>query len=186
MGIANKQFSLKCEFCGLKKITTKTGMKIHSKCCIKNPNRVNGSSFGKTYSEEILNKSFRNNPNQGGLRKGSGRGKKGWYKGFYCRSTWELAWLVYQLDHGENIKSCKEYFEYYYKGKKHKYYPDFIWNNNYVEIKGWRYPNTKEKLEQFPSDKKLLLIEGKKEIKKFDEYAFNKYGKNYHIKLYEN
>ena len=36
----------------------------------------------------------------GGKRHGSGRGKKGWYKGYYCDSTWELAWVIYQLDHG--------------------------------------------------------------------------------------
>lgn len=50
---------------------------------------------GKKHSEETKNK-WKENPNMGGLRHGSGRGKKGWYKGFYCRSTWELAWLVYQ------------------------------------------------------------------------------------------
>lgn len=30
----------------------------------------------------------------GGLRVGSGRGKKGWYKGIHCDSSWELAFVV--------------------------------------------------------------------------------------------
>ena len=35
----------------------------------------------------------------GGYRKGSGRRKKGWYKGFWCDSSWELAWVIYQIEH---------------------------------------------------------------------------------------
>ena len=39
----------------------------------------------------------------GGYVQGSGRGKKGWYKGFFCDSSWELAYVVYCLDHKINI-----------------------------------------------------------------------------------
>ena len=34
----------------------------------------------------------------GGYREGSGRSKSGYYKGIYCGSTYELAWMIYQLD----------------------------------------------------------------------------------------
>ena len=44
---------------------------------------------------------MKKNPLSGGLRHGSGRGKKGWYKGYWCDSTWELAWVIYQLDNGK-------------------------------------------------------------------------------------
>jgi hypothetical protein len=44
----------------------------------------------------------------GGYVKGSGRGKKGWYKGFFCDSSYELAYLIYCLDHQINIKRNTE------------------------------------------------------------------------------
>lgn len=126
------------------------------------------------------------NPNCGGYKKGSGRGKQGWYQGYWCQSTWELVWVIYQLDHQEEFIKCKEFFEYEFRGEKKRYYPDFIWNNQYVEIKGWRYPGTQEKLDQFPKDKKLLLIEGKKAIKPFIEYVKEKYGHYDFASLYQN
>jgi hypothetical protein len=142
------------------------------------------SFLGKKHSEETRKK-WKENPNMGGLRKGSGRGKKGWYKGFYCRSTWELAWLVYQLDKEIKVEHCHDTFEYEFEGEKHKYYPDFIVDGSYIEIKGFRYPNTQSKIDQFPSDKKLVLIEGKKEIKPYLNHVEEKYGKEFWNKLYE-
>lgn len=74
----------------------------------------------------------------GGLRQGSGRGKKGRYKGIYCDSTYELVFLIYCLDHNIQIERCKEFFEYEYNGKIRKYYPDFIINNEIIiEIKNF-------------------------------------------------
>lgn len=166
-----------CSFCG-RKSTTLSGNSLHERSCLKNPNRVPGVSFGKHYSEEILNKSFRNNPKQGGIREGSGRGKKGWYKGFYCRSTWELAWLIYELENGSNVEPCKESFEYFLNNKKHKYYPDFKIGDIYYEIKGWHRPDVDAKKEYFPKNKKYILIEGKKEIAKYLKYATDKYGRD--------
>lgn len=145
---------------------------------------IKPSFLGKKHSEETRKK-WKENPNMGGLRKGSGRGKKGWYKEFYCRSTWELAWLVYQLDSGIKVDHCHDTFEYEFEGEKHKYYPDFMIGEDYIEIKGFRYPNTKEKINQFPKDKKLIMIEGKKEIKPYLEYVEEKYGKEFWKVLYE-
>ena len=51
-----------------------------------------------------------NDPNK------TGRGRKGYYKGFYCASTYELAYVIYCLDHNIQIERCKEYFEYEYQG----------------------------------------------------------------------
>jgi len=152
--------------------------------CNKEIGIQNKSGYCRQCNPVYLSESYRKsisdsqkkNGNSGGFRIGAGRGKHGWYKGFYLHSTWELAWLVYQLDHNEKIEQCKDKFEYEFEGQKHFYYPDFIWKGQYVEIKGWRYPNTKEKLEQFPSDKKLLLIEGKKDIAPFIKYVKETYG----------
>jgi len=41
---------------------------------------------------------FRNS-GKGGKRIGSGRGKSGWYKGYWCDSSWELAYVIYNIDH---------------------------------------------------------------------------------------
>lgn len=74
----------------------------------------------------------------GGFRKHAGRGKKGKYKGYYCDSTYELAYIIYCLDHNINFKrNTTIYYTYEYKGKVYKYYPDFITDNGFVEIKGY-------------------------------------------------
>lgn len=73
----------------------------------------------------------------GGFREHSGTGKSGWYKGIYCASTYELAFVIYCLDHNINIAQCKDVYSYEYKGKQHKYHPDFIINNTIIEIKGY-------------------------------------------------
>ena len=41
-----------------------------------------------------ISESMKNNHKCGGKRQGSGRGKKGWYKGTWCASSWELAVVV--------------------------------------------------------------------------------------------
>jgi hypothetical protein len=42
--------------------------------------------------------------NLGGYVKGSGRGKKGWYKGIFCDSSWELAFVIFCLETNKKIK----------------------------------------------------------------------------------
>ena len=49
-----------------------------------------------------ISETMKKNPLCGGKRHGSGRGKKGWYKGYWCDSSWELALVIYNLEH--NIK----------------------------------------------------------------------------------
>jgi hypothetical protein len=76
---------------------------------------------------------------QGGYQPHAGvkKAKRGYYKGFYCSSTWELAWLIYTMDHGIIPVRNTQSFPYTYHGKSLKYIPDFILpNNTYVEIKG--------------------------------------------------
>ena len=121
----------------------------------------------------------------GGKRHGSGRGKHGWYKGYWCDSSWELAWVIYNLDHGIKFQRYSGYFEYEFGGKKHKYYPDFVLENGtIVEIKGVeRSEQWKAKLEQFPPNNVLQVI-GKNEIHKYIGYVIGKYGEDF-IKLYE-
>lgn len=116
----------------------------------------------------------------GGYRQGSGRGKQGWYKGIHCDSSWELAYLVYYLDHNLYIERCKEKRQYVWNNKQHTYYPDFITNDGIIEIKGYSTDQWKSKEEQNP-DVKVLY---KNEIKPYLDYVINTYGTDF-IKLYD-
>lgn len=134
-----------------------------------------------------ISESMRKNPSSGGLRRGSGRGKKGWYKGYWCDSSWELAWVIYHLDHNIKFERNAKGFEYEFLDKKRKYFPDFVINETYYEIKGRRSfekldEENKEKIRQF-SKKIVILFE--KEMKTYLKYVIDKYGKNYTF-LYEN
>lgn len=119
----------------------------------------------------------------GGLRHGSGYGKHGWYKGYYCDSSWELAWVIYSLDH--NIKFVRNTygFEYIFNGKIHKYYPDFLLSDNtYVEIKGYQTEQWKAKYQQVQIP---LIVLSRTEMQPIFDYIQTKYGSNW-IELYDN
>lgn len=133
-----------------------------------------------------ISNTMKKNPNAGGKRHGSGRGFQGWYKGIWCDSSWELAWVIYNLDHNIHFTRYDGYFEYEFNGTKHKYYPDFqLEDGTIVEIKGVEKSDQwKAKVFQFPLNKKLQII-GKYEISKYLDYVINLYGKDF-IKLYEN
>lgn len=93
----------------------------------------------------------------GGLRVGSGRGKKGWYKGIHCDSSWELAFVVYHIEHNLHIERCTEVRHYTFNGEQHKYYPDFITDAGVIEIKGIRIDDkTRAKLLANPD---VILID---------------------------
>jgi hypothetical protein len=118
----------------------------------------------------------------GGYREKAGRGKMGWYKGYYCNSSWELAWVIYQIEHGLQFKRNTIGFEYQFENRNHKFYPDFILDNGeYVEIKGWITKKDEEKIKQFKHS--LKVIRGK-DLKNIFDYIVNKYGKDY-TSLYE-
>ena len=120
----------------------------------------------------------------GGLRHGSGRGKQGWYKGYWCDSSWELAYVIWCLEHNIKLQRNKETFEYTYNNQIRKYYPDFILEDGtYVEIKGYYTKQTEEKINAFPKTRTLLLLD-KHSIKDYLEYVVDKYGKDFY-NLYE-
>jgi len=121
----------------------------------------------------------------GGIQHGSSRGKCGWYKGYWCDSSYELAFILYCLDF--NIKVERNTIGYDYldlNNKNKKYYPDFIINNKYfLEIKNYVSKETTNKINQFEFSLKTLY---KNDLnKKILPYVINKYGKKY-ISLYDN
>ena len=118
----------------------------------------------------------------GGLRQNSGRGKQGWFKGYYCQSSWELAWVIYSLDHKIKFERNTKGFQYEFESEIHKYYPDFkLEDGSYMEIKGYDSAQWTSKQSQF---KGILHVLGKNEIKPYIEYAKSIYGDDY-VKMYE-
>jgi len=107
--------------------------------------------------------------------------KKGWYKGYWCDSSWELVFVIYNLEH--KIKFSRNFngFDYFFKNKKHKYYPDFILEDGtYIEIKNYNTKLLEAKLKYFKLPIQVLY---KKDLKYMFEYVIEKYGKDF-IKLY--
>ena len=43
-----------------------------------------------------------------GYHPGAGFGKSGWYRGIWCDSSWQLAFVIYHLDHNLNIVRNKQ------------------------------------------------------------------------------
>lgn len=170
--ISESMIGLKSPIKGLYRIN-----RIERKCIICNNIMLLRPKNPKKYHKKCYNIIA------GGLRKGSGRGKKGWYKGYWCDSSWELAFVIYNLDHNIKFERNKEGFEYEYKNKKLKFYPDFILEDgSYVEIKGYKSDNSNAKLKAFPFKINFLY---KNEMKKYLDYAKNKFGNKF-IQAYEN
>ena len=119
----------------------------------------------------------------GGLKEGSSRGKSGWYKGYWCDSSYELAWIIYQIDNNQKFERNKEGFEYTHLNETHKFYPDFILpDNSYVEIKNYKSELTDSKIENFPY--KIKVIYKEEMMEKYLPYVISKYGKDF-ISLYD-
>lgn len=136
---------------------------------------------GETYSKRIKEGIVKS---AGGYREGSVKYhyKYGRYKGIYCDSSWELAFLVYCLDNNINIKRNTKKFEYTVNDENHYFIPDFILNKTeYVEIKGLQDKNWKIKKDTF----KNVTFLFKKEIQKYLSYAKQKYGRFFWEVLYD-
>ncbi len=129
-------------------------------------------------SNEIKEKISKSNKGKcGGLREGTSRGKSGWYKGYWCDSSWELAYVVYCLEHDIKLTRNRQGFEYQFEGELHKYYPDFILEDgSYVEIKGYMGEQNKSKIAQFPFILKVIV---RSNMKEYLQYVEEKYGKNF-------
>ncbi len=146
---------------------------------------INGIITGKGSTElkEIVRKrriSIKAKLKCGGYRKGSGIGKSGWCREFWCDSSYELAFVLYCTDNKINIVRNKQGFEYRYQNKTCKYYPDFILDSKYIEIKGYLDDKNRVKIDQFQGDLKVITHP---EINFYLEYAKSTYGVNF-IDLY--
>ena len=114
------------------------------------------SKYSKSISKSI-SKFFEEHPEKiirGAIKKGF---KYGTYKGFYCDSSWELAFVIYCLDHNIEFNRNNVGFDYLINNTIKKFYPDFIIGDTYYEIKGGYDKNVYAKLANFPH--KIILID---------------------------
>lgn len=114
------------------------------------------------------------------FNKTRGNGKKGWYNNIFCDSTWELAFVVYHIEHNIDIKRCDLQLEYIWNNEKHIYNPDFIVNGQIIEIKGRKTKQSEAKHKQFPN----IQVIDKDSIQIYLNYVTEKYGNNFWEKLY--
>lgn len=117
-------------------------------------------------------------------------------KGFchFCRykydnvnfdSSWELALYIYAKDHNEEIEREPYYIEYEFDGKIHRYFPDFKYKGELIEIKG-NYLYEKMLIENTLDNAKLNLIKNLNikvwnldDLKFAIDYVKSKYGKDF-------
>lgn len=116
----------------------------------------------------------------GGWRNFGGNGKKGVYKELIYQSSWELAWLIYNFEHGNIPTRISFHIKYINEnGKLSKYFPDFELNGEYYEIKGFWSNKTELKLQAAKDQNIKIKLLTKTEIKPYLEYAISKYGKEF-------
>lgn len=128
----------------------------------------------------------------GGYRRGSSRGRGGYYKGVWCDSTYELAYLVYCLDNRIDIQRCKEVFKYNINRTIKKYHPDFLVEGIIVEIKNYWREEVDVKTEAVKKEGRKIRVLYGADLEPYMCYVDEKYnlwhkGKrnNYYV-LYDN
>ena len=182
---------LNCEFCG-KLCKHKNSLAQHELRCKENPNRrdFNNLATFVALQESSEDRALRYQDCRNTLlnRIASGevsydnrvytRYKFGTYQGYHCDSSWELAFVIYNLDHGISFIRNTERFPYIYKGSTHYYYPDFIIQDTYYEIKSYFDDRVVAKCEAFPKDKTLVILDQTK-MQPYLEYCETAYGKDF-------
>lgn len=183
----------KCRFCS-KTCSNSGALKIHEKHCRSNPQfipkhpvqtqpKIN-TGKGATPEIEAARRAkisaYAKARKFGGLTHGSGRGKKGWYKGFFCDSTYELVYVIYNIDNNISFKRCNRAYEYTLDGVVHKYYPDFeLSDGTIVETKGYHTELVDMKTSSV-TDRPILVL-----YEKDLQYAFDWVKSNYKYKSIE-
>lgn len=160
-----------CEYCGKKfEVYKKSNGRFGSaKCCCD-------ECRSRFISENNIAKGT------GGFKEGSAKNyKHGRYKGIHCDSSWELAFVVYMLDNNIEISRYNGYRTYYLENKQYKFYPDFVVDDKLYEIKGIKDKISEAKLQYNPD----VIFLYRNDMKKYIDYASEKYGKNFWETLYE-
>lgn len=121
-------------------------------------------------------------PLSGGFREGSGRSKSGYYKGIYCGSTYELAWVYYMISKGTSFIRFEGYIDIPSGGK---YFPDFLVDKKIVEIKGYWTKNVDIKSDAARNAGYDISVLYKKDLAECFEIVRKKIGNKPIESLYE-
>lgn len=138
--------------------------------------------FIKTCCDECAGKlrslSSQGNPSgkKGGYREGSGRSKSGYYDGVFMGSTYELAYYIFQKEHGVDVQRNTRGFAYEIDGKKHTYLPDFIVDGVFIEIKGFYVKSVETKAAAVLEQGEKITILYLKELEPMMCYVDEKHG----------
>lgn len=112
-------------------------------------------------------------------------GKCGYYHDTYCASSWELAFLIYNLDLGKDIKRCELTFKYNIAEEEHLYFPDFIMDGTIYEVKGRELEDVALKTQAVIESGYIIQLIRKKEITPIIKSIKEKYGVKDITKLYD-
>ncbi len=161
--------------------------KYNKKYCVICNNEILLKRRRKTCSSNCLYKLKQLNPMpkcSGGYRIGSGRSKHGFYKGIYCGSTYELCWIIYNLDHGIKFKRFPTFLE----KDGIKYYPDFLLDDEktIIETKGYESEESvSKKTKVAESFGYIVKVLRKKDLKYIFDYVKEKYNTSNFASLYD-
>lgn len=129
-----------------------------------------------------ISKSKRENFN--GTYSQTSYGHSGYYKGIWCDSSWELAWVYFHLEQGTPFVRNRDKFKYIYDGKERNYVPDFKVFDTWTEIKAFSNTKWECKYRDFPDKDKLIVLWGD-DIKHLVKDLEQKYGVKYWEVLYD-
>lgn len=188
----------------LREFGIKKSIDLQVQCSKNNQIKKYGNLFTRSeyYKENVVEKMIRKGkntcikkygvPNWGMTEEGSkARKAKYIYNNIKFDSSWELALYIYAIDHNENIVREPIKFEYYINDSVHYYIPDFLYKNNYIEIKGthlikegklqnvFKKQTYKDLAKQNCIEQNGVIIMSYDEIQEKLSYINKTYGKNY-------
>lgn len=108
------------------------------------------------------------------VENGQGRSKSGYYKGFFCNSTYELVYYIYMTEHGNVVERNLKKYDYEFGGKHRTYTPDFRVNGKLVEIKGYHTKQVQAKIESVKDEELSVLYYS--DLENMMNYVDDKYG----------
>src|SRR5689334_21058808 len=97
-------------------------------------------------------------------------------RGLWCDSTYELAFVVWALDHEIPFERNLEFFPYEYKGEVLRWTPDFLLaDGTYIEIKGYLTEQAQTKFEYFL---RPLRVFTRPDLERMFRYVDGRYGRD--------
>lgn len=120
-----------------------------------------------------------------GSHDSSGRkGHRGHYDNVYFHSSWELAYYVFikEMTAHSIQRNSKTVFKYMFEDRIRRYVPDFIVDDNYVEIKGYLYGERDHA--KFNQTKDKVIYKFSDDLQAEFKYCKDKYGNQFWDVLY--